>query len=169
MSNKALIWLNILLFLGLLLIIFELYPAPEKIYEDSVLEYLGAKRETLIEVYGEPDFEGTIGGPGGSFVFYEEIRTSFIFAGDQGVVNNLEVFSGGKVLGIKVGMTFEEIEKVLGPPRSKGYDPYGGDYTMVYYFGEEEDGLPEIEAWFSAEEEKMPTKKAEIFWKKYWR
>ncbi len=169
MKKEALIWLNILLLLGLLLVIFEKNRPGENIYEDEALQHFGVSREDIIERYGAPDYIGSIGGPGGETLFYEDIKTLFIFAGDSNVVNNLEFFPGKEFLGVKVGMTFDEIVGVLGLPRDRGYDFYMDDYTIVYHFGEEISGMAEVEVWFSAEYDGEPTRRAQVFWKKYWR
>ncbi len=170
MKNKFLIWLNIILFLGALLLVFEIQEKGADIYDDPVLQHFGLSREEIIGRYGEPDLRGEIGGPGGEALFYEDIKISFIFAGDRReVVNNLELYPGKEFLGVKVGMDFDEITSVLGTPRARGYDPYKKDYTMLYYFGEEEDGMGDVEVWFSAAKDTAPTDKAQIFWKKYWR
>jgi hypothetical protein len=169
MSNRVLIWINIVLFLGLLLIFFELQGIKKNFFDDSVLEHLGEKRESIIARYGEPDFEGDIGGPGGKILFYEKEKISFIFAGEDNVVNNLEVYPGKEILGVVVGMTFDEIIRVMGAPKDRGYDPYEGDYTIIYYLGKEKDGMGEVEVWFSASDDDASTNKAQIFWKSFWR
>lgn len=170
MVNKNfLIWLNILLFLFLLLIIFEKYVQEENIYDEPALSYLGMSEEEIVELYGEPDFEDLIGGPGGRELYYMEERKSFIFAGDSEVVNNLRFFSGKELLGVEVGMTFDEITDVLGTPRERGFDSYSGKHSLVYFLGEDINGMGEVEIWFSAPDEDAPTNQVEIFWKKYWR
>ncbi len=170
MKNKFLIWLNIILFLGAVLLLFEVQKKGVDIYDDPVLQYFGASKAEIINMYGEPDYKREIGGPGGEAIFYEDMKISFIFAGDErGVVNNLELYPGREFLGVEVGMNFDEIEGVLGTPRTRGYDPYKKDYTMLYYFGEEKEGMGEVEVWFSATEDTAPTTRAQVFWKKYWR
>jgi len=166
-DKNFLIWVNVLLFLGLLLILFEIYEK-DPMYEDPVLSHLGMSKEDVIDKYGEPGFEGDIGGPGGKEFFYEEKNISFIFAGDEGVVNNLRIFPEKEILEVEVGMKFEEIIEVLGEPREMGFDSYTGRYTLVYFLGEELNGMGEVEVWFSASEEGASTEEAEIFWKKYW-
>lgn len=141
----------------------DLYP-----YDDAVLQYLGWNQEDIIELYGEPDIRGTIGGPGGEFLYYRDEKISFIFAGDEGVVNNLELFPGEKVLGVQVGMSFDEIEQVLGPPRDRGYDEHSQCFSMVYFLGEERDDLGEVEMWFCAASNDAPTESVMVLWKKYW-
>jgi len=102
------------------------------------LKYLGWKQEEIIKVYGEPDIRDSIGGPGGEFLLYSEKNISFIFAGDEKVVNNIDLLPGGKILGVEVGMTFDKIEEILGPPFERGYSEYTKCYTMTYFLGEEQ-------------------------------
>jgi len=143
-------------------------------YKDAVLQYLGWNQEDIIELYGEPDIRGTIGGPGGEFLYYRDEKISFIFAGfeegvkkEERVVNNLDLFPGAKVLGVQVGMTFNQIEEILGPPLWRDYDPHGDCYSMVYWLGEERDDMGEVEMWFCAASNDAPTETVLILWKKY--
>jgi hypothetical protein len=169
MINRVLIWINILLFLGLILIFFELQSIKMTFLDDPVLQHFGEKKEDVIKHYGEPDFLGSIGGPGGEILFYQEEMMSFIFAGDSDVVNNLELYPNKEFLGVHIGMTFDEIIEIMGSPKNRGYDPYEDDYTIVYHLGKEKDGMGEVEVWFSAKNDDLPTTKAQVFWKKYWR
>lgn len=169
MNNRVLIWINIILFLGLLLIVFELQGIKKDFFNDPVMQYLGEEKEDIIKQYGEPDFRGEIGGPGGEMLFYEREKISFIFAGEDNIVNNLELYPEREVLGVTIGMTFDEITEIMGTPIDRGYDPYDGDYTIIYYLGEEKDGMGEVEIWFSADNDDAPTNKAQIFWKNFWR
>jgi hypothetical protein len=148
----------------------DLYPGDpgDSFYNDAVLQYLGWNQEDIIELYGEPDIRGPIGGPGGEFLYYRDEKISFIFAGDEEMVNNLELFPGGKVLGVQVGMSFNEIEEILGPPRDRGYDEHSHMYSMVYFLGEEIDDMGEVEMWFAAPSDGAPTETVLILWKKYW-
>lgn len=169
MNNKALIWVNIILLLTFFLLIFEIQQRKIDLYEDPVLQHFGMSRPEIINLYDEPDIKGSIGGPGGEVFFYEQEKIAFIFAGESRKVNNLEIFTGREFMGIEIGMTFDQIARVFGVPRERGFDYYEDDFTMVYYLGTEEDGLGEIEVWFSAPANDAPTTKAQIFWKKFWR
>jgi len=144
--------------------------AGDSFYKDPVLQYLGWSQEDIIELYGEPDIRGLIGGPGGEFLYYGEKNISFIFAGEDEIVNNLKLFPGGEVLGVQVGMSFNEIEEILGPPRDRGYDEHDGCYSMVYWLGEEKNDLGEIEIYFHAvsDNANAPTESVMVLWKKYW-
>jgi hypothetical protein len=168
MTNKVLIWINIILFLVFLLLVFEMREKEFDIYSDDTLQYFGTEKTDIIDKYGNPDYADKIGGPGGDIFIYKDEKIGFIFAGDGSVVNNLELFPGREFLGVEIGMTFDEIIEVLGFPRSRTYDHYDDDYTMVYYLGEKIGGMGEIEIWFSAKADDAPTEKAQIFWKKFW-
>ena len=151
----------------------DLYPGDpgDSFYNDAVLQYLGWNQEDIIELYGEPDIRGPIGGPGGESLYYQEKNISFIFAGDEGVegvVNNLDLYPNTEVLGVTVGMTFNQIEEILGPPRWREYDPFWEGYSMTYWLGEERDDMGEIEIYFHAVSDNAPTEMAAIRWKKYW-
>ena len=145
----------------------DLYPG-DSFYDDPVLQYLGWKQEDIIKLYGEPDIRGPIGGPGGDFLHYQEKNISFIFAGDEGVVNNLDLYPNAEVLGVTIGMTFDEIEKILGPPYWRSYDEYWEGYSMTYWLGEKKEDMGEIEIYFDAVSDNAPTEMAAIRWKKYW-
>ncbi len=169
MLNKILIWTNIVLFLALILIFFEIERRKVDIYEDPVLQHFGMSRPEIINLYGEPDVKGRIGGPGGEAYFYEQEKIGFIFAGDSSLVNNLEIFPGKDFMGVTIGMTFDEVVRILGVPRQRGFDRYEEDYVMVYNLGEMKNKEGEVEVWFSASADNAPTTRAQIFWKKYWR
>ena len=140
------------------------------LYNDPVLKYLGWEKRDILDLFGEPDIQDSIGGPGGEFLYYEKENISFIFAGFDEVVNNLDLFPGAKVLGIEVGMTFGQIEEIWGEPFYRGWDDYIGSYTIIYWLGEirEEEMLAEIEMYFDASADDAPTEFLGIRWKKYW-
>lgn len=167
-SKKFFIWVNILLILAILLIVLENPTVQINDYEDPLLHHFGMSKQNILSRYGTPDFRGNIGGPGGEVFLYEEMGISFIFAGGASVVNNMEVYTGKNFLDVEIGMTFDEIEEVLGVPQKRGYDHYEEDFTMVYYLGEKNGTKPEIEIWFSAKKDDEPTEKAQLFWKKFW-
>ncbi len=159
MSNKTLIWINIILFLVLSLLLFEIKDRQI----DPTFKHFGMREKDVLQKYGDPDFMESIGGPGGIILFYGKENLSFVMAGDEGVVNTIEAYPGKSFLGIRVGMTFDEIKNILSDPDEEGYDPYDDNYTMLYKL---EEG--KIEIWFTAEEEGGSTKKAQIIWKEYW-
>jgi len=134
-------------------------------YNDSLLQHLGWTKEEIIEKYGTPDniYPHYLGG---EEFYYEAVI--FVFTGDEGVVNNLYLYPGAEVLGIKVGMTFDEIENVLGKPRFRGFDDFSGGYMLTYFLGDKTESLGELELWIDAESEKGRTKTITVLWKKYW-
>jgi hypothetical protein len=149
----------------------------DSFYNDPVLKYLGWKQKDILDLFGEPDIKKEIGGPGGESFYYTAENISFIFAGfeegvkkEERVVNNLDLFPGAKVLGIQVGMTFDEIEKIWGEPFDRGYSDYIENYTLVYWLGEkrEKEMEGEIEMYFDAPADDSPTELLGVRWKKYW-
>ncbi len=139
-------------------------------YEDPVLTNLGKTEIEIVEKYGEPD--ETHPAPyyyAGKTLYYEDINTAFVFTGEEGVVNNIFLYPGAETLGIQVGMTFDEIEGVLGEPEFRGLDEMSGQYLLTYFLGEEEDGQGELELWIDAKEEDGPTNRIDVLWKKYWK
>ncbi len=136
-------------------------------YKDSLLNHLGWTKEEVIKKHGEPDEIESHYLDGEGF-HYNDLSTMFIFAGEEEVVNNLYLYPGAEILGIRVGMIAEEIESVLGEPRSKGFDPAYGKYTMTYFLGEQGEGLGELELWIDMEDEEAPSERIDVLWKKYW-
>lgn len=140
----------------------------KEFYEDDVLENLGKTKKKLVEEYGEPDEIMTVDAAGGEKFYYKDKNLSFIFAGEEGVVNNLYLYPGAEILGIKVGMTFNEIEEILGEPKFRGpSDMYEG-YIMAYFLGDVSEALGELELWIKAEYENYPSERIEVLWKKFW-
>jgi len=136
-------------------------------YEDPVLDNLGKTTREVIEEHGEPDSVNAHY-LGGTEFHYDGLPVSFVLAGEEGVVNNLYLNSGAEILGTEIGMTFSEIEDVLGEPEFVGFDREYGEYVSVYFLGEKGAGIGELELWFSSSSEDDPTNSASVFWKKYW-
>jgi hypothetical protein len=134
----------------------------------KTLRYLGMSKEEIVTLYGEPDINFEVPGPGGDHYFYNDLPVSFIFAGQTDVVNNLSLKRGAQIRDIKVGMTLKEIEEIWGNADSKGYDEgfdnhgrdrwyavfqlVGAEYIEVYIFFKESDG---------------PSVQADVLWKSF--
>ncbi len=130
----------------------------------SVLDYLGKEKEFILSKYGKPSFIESAGGGGGEMIYYEKEGLAFIFSDvERDVVNNIILLPEREFLGVRVGMTFDEIEDVFGAPKERSFDPYQNDYIMIY---EKREG--DIEIWFSTKSDSSPTEMVEIFWKGYW-
>ena len=142
------------------------------LYDDPILQYLGWKEEDIIQKYGEPDERGiTVG----EFFSYSDKNFHFVFGdlesvelGAEKIVTGFSLLPGAEVMGVKVGMTFDEIEDVWGPSRSRGYCEMSQLYLMVYFFGEELEGpIGEIEFYFYATGDDAPTEISRVIWKIY--
>jgi hypothetical protein len=153
------------------------------VYEDRVVAHLGMSREEIIKSYGQPTSEYDIGGPGGTALYYRYLNLTFIFAGQDEVVNNIDLHRGAQIFGVKIGMSFDEINSILGEKfdhiykhmqniflyqevgevyyeeylASHGYSPYN---VFYYLFG--------IDLWFHADSADGPTNEATLRWKAYW-
>jgi hypothetical protein len=166
--KKVLIWTNILLLLALFLIILEMRPLKNNFYRDPVLSHLGMTKEKVIKKYGEPDYAVEPGSNEKSSLFYQDEKILFFLDDEKEVVNNMEIYSGKEILGTKIGMTFSEIENILGEPNEKGYNFQDENYSLSYFLGKVTGGMGEVEIWFSSDTEDGKTNKATILWKKYW-
>ncbi len=136
-------------------------------YKDNVLNYLGWTKNEIELKNGKPD-EVSPHYLGGDEYYYDKIKTTFVFSGEEGVVNNFFLHPEAKILGIEVGMTFNEIKEVLGEPKEEGFSEYDGEYIMIYIFGDVVRGEGELELWINKEKEGGPTNRIDVFWKKYW-
>lgn len=143
-------------------------PAAGLFPEDSVMHCLGKSFCEVKRLLGEPDEEGysSLYGPH-QYMLYRQEEGVLRFGspeGEEKTVVSIILGPGQRVLGAKVGMTFPEIRKTLGEPEY-GPDP-GLDnlYYMDYFFGETDNGIPEILFSFSAEDITGPTGEAFIKW-----
>jgi len=100
---------------------------------------IGTKTETIISKWGKADMEDYF--LGGTFLTYGNI-TFFTDATDYtGKVAVIGISENTNVFSAKVGMTFNEIKKILGAPAAEiksGTEDelYGGDWCLVYESGE---------------------------------
>lgn len=136
---------------------------------ETVIDYLGMSKGEIIERYDFPNY--IFDHPGGG----EEFKyngTIYIFAGGEGVVNNLYLYRGSEIFGVVVGRnTLNEASKILGEPGGRGYDSHllqinKDPNYMVYYLSYEE--KEKIEVWFFSKEENSPISSASVLWKGYW-
>ncbi len=138
----------------------------KEFYEDEFLNHLGWVKDELTTKHGSPDSkkEHYLGG---HELYYEDMNATFVFFGDEGVVNNIYLHPGAEFMGTKVGMTFDEIENILGEPVNRGFDEHAREYTMYYSLGDSTEYGGELEVWISTEEEDGPTDQFSLLWKKY--
>ncbi len=136
-------------------------------YEDSLLDNLGRTAQEVVDVYGAPT-EVSDHYLGGEELYYEDLSARFVLAGEEGVVNNLYLTEGAEIWDVEIGMTFDEIEEVLGEPEFRELDAAYGEYILVYFMGEKTETLGELEVWFFAPSQEASTEHASVLWKKYW-
>lgn len=136
-------------------------------YKDNLLNYLGWTKEEIELRHGKPN-KVTPHYLGGEEYYYEKLKTSFVFSGEEAVVNNLFLYPGASVLGVEVGMTFNKIKDILGKPEEEGFSEYDGEYIMIYRLGDIIRDEGEVELWINKEKEGGPTNRIDVFWKKYW-
>jgi len=140
------------------------------IYDDPLLMHLGLSKEELIAKHGLPDSVYWIGGPGGDGFVYEDKSVAFVFAGDEGVINNFVLSSGASILGVTIGkMCFNDIEMKLGKPNYRGAtEKYEDLYLLNYKVGEHYQSQGEIEMFFYSDGDDIPPDHVKVQWKKYW-
>lgn len=120
---------------------------------DPLFDLLSKNKSEIIKIFGEPD---EIDYWSGAEYFYYEDHLMLLYFGSNNKHNNGENVTGihllpnGKIMGVTVGMTFEQIKKVLGVPYSEGYNEMDGSYSLAYKIGEHQ-------LLFSAENTEEPT------------
>lgn len=145
----------------------------KEFYSDPILKNLGLTKIEITGIYGTPEISEHWG-PGGEMYSYIDKGIAFVFAGEETeIVNNILLSSKSEetLLNVRVGMTFKEIEAILGKPEWTGLFEEGsdyGEYGMVYYLGDQRDVESEIMVQFFAQSNDGSTQIALIMWKAYW-
>ena len=145
----------------------------KEFYSDPILKNLGLTKVEITSIYGTPEISEHWG-PGGEMYSYIDKGISFVFAGEETeIVNNILLSSKSEeiLLDVRVGMTFKEIEAILGKPEWAGLFEEGsdyGDYGMIYHLGDQRDMESEIMVQFFAQSNDGSTHIALIMWKAYW-
>ena len=144
------------------------------VQKDPKVDYLGKSFAEIKEVLGEPDEQGESSwyGPHNYMLFnHEEGEILFHSPKEKDMEDKLVVSiilgEGLAVLGVEVGMTFAEIEDVLGSPDFGPKPGMENLYYMEYFFGETSNGVPEIFISFSADSINGPTRDAFIKWEAF--
>ena len=139
--------------------------------KDLALNFLGNSFAEIKEVLGEPQEQGYSSwyGPH-NFMFYNFEKGPIRFCSPLGVKDKLAVsiFVGAEqeILGAKVGMTFAEIQDILGAPAFGPELGMGDLYYMDYFFSETTQ-TPEVFISFSADAINSPTHDAFIKWESF--
>jgi hypothetical protein len=109
---------------------------------------LGLVIEAIIVKYGIPSkiYNSPFGPTEVVDLIYDDLGYRFTVNTEAWVVDELSCYKDAELLGIKVGMTFEQIESRLGKADFEGFCPVGSGQTLYYIFGEYPDGMSKGEA-----------------------
>jgi hypothetical protein len=147
-------------------------PDLELLQKDLIMNLLGKSFAEIEAVLGEPEKQGysNLYGPHNYMLF--DFETGPIrFCSPDDVENQLAVIiilgAGQEVLGTRVGMTFAEIEDIVGAPAFGPELGMDNLYYMDYYFGETTNQVPEVFISFSANAINSPTHNAFIKWEAF--
>ncbi len=147
-------------------------PPAKMLRHDPVINLLGKNFSEIKEILGEPVKAGSSNwyGPH-NYISYELKEGTIRFNSPQGLENNLvvSIILNGKhkILCARVGMSFSEINEILGNPSLGPEQGKNGLYYMDYYFGKINNQVPEIVISFSAEKIDGPTSDAFIKWEAF--
>jgi len=146
--------------------------------DGDLLNYLDKTALEILASNGYPDTADTY--QGSLYWFFSENDITFFFDVyyydkdlPLSIVENARVLGiasrklGAECYGAKIGMTFSEIEFVMGH-KGKKYEDHESDNVILHYhmliFKED---INDIELRFYAEDDKSPTKSVLIIWKGY--
>ena len=123
---------------------------------DPVRDFLGKSFAKIKEVMGDPDEQGYSDWSGPhNYMLYNHKDGTIIFNSPADMDNkkavNIILGEGQEFLGVKVGMTFEEIKDVLGIPDFGPKPGMDNLYYMDYHFGGKIDEVPKVSISFSAD------------------
>lgn len=140
---------------------------------DPVINLLGKSFTEIKCLLGEPDAEGFSHLYGTHhYISYNHERGGMHFCSPPDAEEEIAVLiileAGQEVMQTKVGMSFKEIQSVLGEPDYGPLPGKGNAYYMDYYFGQADNGVPEVFLSFSARTPGSPTSKAFIKWEAYY-
>ena len=140
--------------------------------EDPVMILLGKSFDEIIQVLGEPDEQGnsSLYGPHYYILYMHKegvIRICSPEPMEEKIAVSIILGPGQEVLGARVGMTFPEIEDILGAPAFRPEPGMDKLYYMDYFFGETTNQIPEIFISFSADAINSPTHHAFIKWEAF--
>ncbi len=140
--------------------------------EDPVMILLGKSFDEIIQVLGEPDEQGnsSLYGPHYYILYMLKEGVIRICSPDpmeKKIAVSIILGPGQEVLSARVGMTFPEIQDILGAPALGPEVGMDNIYYMDYYFGEINHEMPEVFISFSADTVNGPTDDAFIKWEAY--
>jgi len=147
-------------------------PDLDLLQKDQILNLLGKSFVEIKAVLGEPEEQGysNLYGPH-NYMLFDFKRGPIRFCSPDDVENQLAVSIilgvGQAVLGTNVGMTFGEIEDILGSPAFGPELGMDNLYYMDYFFGETTNQVPEVFISFSADAINSSTHDAFIKWEAF--
>jgi hypothetical protein len=154
-------------------------PSPEQpdpdldlLQKDFVLDLLGNSFAEIRELLGEAEEQGYSSWHGPhNYMSYNLEKGPIRFCSplDVGDKIAVSILLGveHEILGVKVGMTFEEIQEILGAPAFGPELSMGDLYYMDYFFGETFTQMPEVFISFSADAINGPTQDVFIKWEAF--
>ena len=145
---------------------------PDMFNEDPIMNLLGKSFDEIKQVLGEPDEQGDSNWYGPHYYILYMHKEGFIRLSspdpiEKKIVVSIILGPGQEVLGARVGMTFQEIQDILGAP------VFGPDlgmdnlYYMDYFFGETNHEIPDVFISFAADDINGPTHDAFIKWEDF--
>ena len=139
--------------------------------EDPVMNFLGKGFAEIIQELGEPHEQGVSSWYGPHYYIAYTHKEGVIRFGspepEKKIAVSIILGPGKEVLGARVGMTFSEIQDILGPPAFGPELGMDNLYYMDYYLGEINHEMPEVFISFSAETMHSSTDDAFIKWEAY--
>ncbi len=139
---------------------------------DPALNFLGNSFAEIKELLGEPQEHGYSNwhGPHNYMIYNFEkgpIRFCSPFDVRDKVAVSIFIGAEQEILGAKVGMTFAEIQDILGDPDFGPELGMGDLFYMDYFFGATNNQMPEVFISFSADAINSPTHDAFIKWEAF--
>ncbi len=150
----------------------------EILREEDLLNYLDKPSLEILALYGYPDPAGTY--QGSVYWLYEDLTFFFhhkyydedapFYVEETARVSALSSRKdGAECYGTKIGMTFNEIEYVMGYEGDEYYEDHeSDDVVLVYHLKELKEKINDVELFFYAEDDTSPTKRLQIIWKGYY-
>ncbi len=148
----------------------------ETLNSEDLLNYLDKTALDILSLHGYPDGVGTY--QGSVYWSISEKSISFFFHHhyyDKDLPFSVEETArvtavssskiGAECYGAKLGMTFSEIESVMGFKGDKYWDYESDDIVLLYHLVEQKEGINDVELRFYAEDDKSPTRVLLIIWK----
>ena len=144
-------------------------PVSSLVETDPVMHLLGKDFTEIIRYLGEPDEKGDseFVGPHHYILYrYEEGFIQFLSPDslDNAIAVSMILGPGQEVIGVKVGMDFNEIAGILGTPDFGPEIGMDNLYYMDYFWGEINDQIPEFFVSFAAVSMDSLTDHAFIKW-----